>query len=196
MLGVEGGASILDDDGSIQKCVFQYMAKHPNSAFSEVEKICFKGKDGTFQYFMITPRHFEACMAKTCQILLEGNYSGILKPGKHYLELKKDFSNLDDVLHKVSIDSQRQGIVDQAYKDIVMSGKYTYDKFVRLVLQKSFGNGYKWRAITSSDRRIYKRNKKRERIIWTIIPIKSFFIMTIIKVLPKRLFYRMVGAFS
>jgi hypothetical protein len=40
---------------------------------------------------------FEACMMRTAQVLLEGYYNGIFEPWKHYIPIKKDCSNLDQV---------------------------------------------------------------------------------------------------
>jgi len=196
MLGTEGGASILDKDGSIQKNVFEYRTKHPSADFKEVEKACFKGLDGKFSYSMITPRHFEACMTKTCQILLEGNYNEILKPGIHYVELKKNFSNLDDALSIVKKDKVREKIASRAYKDIVESKKYTYAGFVKEILEKCLGKNYRWLNISTDDLSFYKRNEKREKLIWMYIPVKSFIIMNILYFMPRGLLFRILRFFS
>ena len=39
-------------------------------------------------------------MTKTAQILVEGRYSGVLEPERHYLPVRRDFSNLDEVLER------------------------------------------------------------------------------------------------
>lgn len=36
-------------------------------------------------------------MMRTAQVLLEGYYNGIFEPWKHYIPIKKDCSNLDQV---------------------------------------------------------------------------------------------------
>ena len=41
----------------------------------------------------------EAVALGTGLILFPGNYSGILRPNEHYLQLQKDFSNLNEVLN-------------------------------------------------------------------------------------------------
>lgn len=196
MLGTEGGASILDKDGSIQKRVFEYKARNPQADFEEVEKACFKGLDGKFNYSMITPRHFEACMTKTCQILLEGEYSGILKPGVHYIELKRDFSNLDDALRLIKKDKLREKVANRAYKDIIESKKYTYGRFVKEMIENSLGKNYRWSDISPIGLKLYKRNEKREKLIWLYIPVKSFIIMNILYFMPKGLLFRLLRFFS
>jgi hypothetical protein len=129
-IGVEGGSSILDHDGSIKKKTEEYLAQHPEASFEEVEDACFPDLDGSFRLFAISPRHLEACATRTCQVLVEGNYNGVLAPGVHYIELKKDFSNVDQVLETIKADNLREQITERACCDIVESEKYTYRKFV------------------------------------------------------------------
>jgi hypothetical protein len=125
-VGVEGGASILDRDGSVQACVD---AQPPGLTFDELEAKCFPGRDGELALFAISPRHLEACATRTVQILVEGSYSGVLQPGVHYLELKRDLSNLDAVLETVAAGDSRE-IAERAYADIVASGRFTYRRLV------------------------------------------------------------------
>lgn len=133
-IGVEGGSSILDADGTIRKKVNAFLAKYPNATFDETEKACFDGIDGNLNLFALSPRHLEACVTKTCQILVEGGYNGVLKPGIHYLSLKKDFSNIDDILSKLNDEALREKITTQAYEDIVQSNAYTYRHLVDTVM--------------------------------------------------------------
>ena len=71
--------------------------------------------------------------------LVEGEYNGILVPGKHYIELKRDFSNIEEVLDIVKKDELREEIVQNAWNDIVASGKYTYRVLVDDVINNSLG---------------------------------------------------------
>lgn len=133
-IGVEGGASILDHDGSIKSKTERYLRDHPRASFEEVEKNCFPDADGSLKLFVISPRHLEACATRTCQILVKGTYNGILEPGKHYIELERDFSNLEEIIKVVREDRLREEMVQRAYNDIVASKKYSYRGFVELVL--------------------------------------------------------------
>jgi len=56
------------------------------------------------------------------------------------IELKRDFSNLDGVLRLMKEDSLRAGIVERAYEDIVVSGRYSYRAFANLVLRDALGS--------------------------------------------------------
>ena len=134
IIGVEGGASILDRDGEIKKRAQQYMKSHPVASFEEVEAACYPNQDGNLGLVALTPRHLEACATRTCQVLIEGDYNGVLEAGKHYVELKRDFSNIDQVLAIVERDDQRTDMTERAYRDIVGSEKYTYEAFVEQVV--------------------------------------------------------------
>ncbi len=136
-IGVEGGTSILDRDGSIHERTLAYVREHPEASFSEIEAACFPGLDGSFGLSAISPRHLEACATRTCQVLTEGAYNGILSPGVHYIELRRDFSNIEEVLELVASDRLREEMTGRAHDEVVASGKYSYEAFVRFVLQNS-----------------------------------------------------------
>lgn len=133
-IGVEGGASVLDRDGSLKLATEAYVREHPDAGFDEIEANCFPGEDGYLSLFAISPRHFEAVAARTCQVLIEGYYSGVLKPDIHYIEVKSDFSNLSDVVSKMKDDAYVDRITKQAYLDIIASNRYSYASFVEFVM--------------------------------------------------------------
>lgn len=134
VLGVESGSTLLYKDWSIRRNVEKYLLKHPHATYEEAEENCFPGQEEKVRYLTISPRLFEAAMTKTCQILLEGEYAGIVKPNIHYIELKKDYRNLSEVIDKFKNKSYRQKIVTRAYKDLIESGKYDYEVFVTHVI--------------------------------------------------------------
>lgn len=135
VLGCLGGSGLVDWDGSIARNVNEYCKKHPDAGFSEVEAACFEGLDNYIHLFAISPRHFECAMTKTCQILVEGDYAGIFRANVDYIELKKDFTNIDDVIQKVKNVEYCNQIADNCYEHVVKSGKYTYKKFVEGILK-------------------------------------------------------------
>jgi hypothetical protein len=134
VLGCLGGASLYDPDGTIRKKVDAYLQMNPDATFEETEAKCFQGKDYSLSLFALSPRHFECAMTKTCQILIEGDYQGIFIPGRHYIELKKDFSNLKQVFEKASDAKYCEEIAENAYREIAMSEKYTYKAFANTVV--------------------------------------------------------------
>ena len=141
MLGVEAGVSVFDVDDAIYKKYQQIMgildydtliSKKTDYTFDEIsEKLLLEKYENNIYYRMVSPRIFEAAAFRICQILYEGKYSGILIPWIHYLPLKKDFSNFEEIMRCFSDPSIRKGIVDTAYRDLIQSGEYSYEKFIR-----------------------------------------------------------------
>ena len=62
--------------------------------------------------------------------MFEGEYSGVLQPMVHYVPLKKDFSNFDDVVELISDPAGCEQIVENAHRDLIRSGRYSYESFV------------------------------------------------------------------
>jgi hypothetical protein len=133
-IGVEGGASIHDRDGSIRRCVDATLASNPSASFEEIEATCFPGLDGRFGLRAISPRHLEAAATRTPQILIEGEYNGILEAERHYIPLKADFGNIGDVLDEVAGGRMGSTVAQRAYDEVIASGRYGYDSFVRTLL--------------------------------------------------------------
>jgi len=135
-LGIEGGSRILDWDGSIWMLVNKSQKNNKNSSSDDSAESCVPlNREGEINVVAISPRHLEACITKTVQILVEGDYNGILLPNIHYIPLKEDLSNIDDILMSLSDDVIRKKIADKAYNDIVKSGKYTYSAFIDFLLK-------------------------------------------------------------
>ena len=128
MIGCESGSSVLDRRGEIKAKIQAIERRHPTITFEELHSELPVGWDD-HQFFALSPRHFEAIMTKTCQVLVEGRYDGVLEPGKHYIALKRDFSNLEEVLDNVQDKAAVQVIAERAYEDIYLSGKYSYRTF-------------------------------------------------------------------
>ena len=98
MLGANSGSSLLDPRGHIQRSVREYLAFHPEASFEEVEKNCFAGMDGKTALTALSPRVIEAALLGSCQILVEGEYSGIIRPWVHYIPIRPDAADFDLVL--------------------------------------------------------------------------------------------------
>lgn len=132
ILGVEAGVSIFDLEDVIYERYKRVMAEEPKISFEKVSEVLnFRDWEGRIYYRTISPRHFEAAAFKVCQILYEGKYSGVMKPMVHYIPLKKDFSNFGEVIEAYANPEVRRQLADRAYHDMIESGKYTYERFVR-----------------------------------------------------------------
>jgi len=141
MLGVESGSSVFDFRGKIQKKVESYMQKNPQASFKNVQEKFLKPHENKIRLNQISPRCFEAAALGTAMILYEGKYSGILKPGRHFISLKKDFSNITKVVKILKHDSFLQKIADQAFSEVACNPRYSYRNFIRkfdLIVKKEF----------------------------------------------------------
>lgn len=79
---------------------------------------------------VVSPKMFEAIAVGTVLVMYEGRYNNILEPNVHYIELKTDHSNIDDVISKIKDNNFLQNMADRAYNDIVASGLYSYKTFI------------------------------------------------------------------
>ena len=125
--GCEAGGSGFDKSGVITQYVNAQIAKGKRPTFDDIDLEFGSQWDG-HDFFVLGPRHLEAAAAGTCQILVEGEYSGVLKPGRHYIPVKHDLSNLCDLISTLDWD-KAQNIAQYAYDDLVESGKFTYSMF-------------------------------------------------------------------
>lgn len=164
-IGIESGISSLDRRGETKRAMEKILVENPNATFEEVSQQMPDGWD-SYEFFAISPRHFESVMTKTCQILVEGNYSGVLIADQHYIPLKSDFSNLEDALAKLKDDSYIQAMIDRAYEDIYLSGKYTYASFAQQISD----------AIDLELSRSKYEEKAKQAILWQIAVMYSKFI--------------------
>jgi len=129
-LGTESGSNLFDDDGSLRSKFSDYQVKHPDTTYTEARSAVLGEYQESTIMNQISPRVFEAIANKTALVLFEGNYSGIIKPDLHYISLKKNFSNLEQVFEKLSDDRLLQEIVDRAYDEIIGCGQYTFKHFI------------------------------------------------------------------
>jgi hypothetical protein len=135
VLGTESGASICDFTGEIQRNVERHTQLHPKASFEELRDLYFKNEDGRIMMNVISPRCFEAAALRTLMIMYEGDYSGIMKPWKHYVPLKFDHSNMEEVVAIVRDSSRAQAIIESAYDDLIASGRYSYHSMMTTIDQ-------------------------------------------------------------
>ena len=130
-IGVEAGVSIFDIDDRVRVAAEQMLRENPATTMEEMSGRLLEPWEGNIPYRTISPRHFEAAAFRVTQILFEGRYSGILEPMVHYLPLRKDFSNFEEVIGLFRNPEVRRSLTDRAYADLIASGRYSYRGFVR-----------------------------------------------------------------
>ncbi len=130
VLGVEAGVSIFDLDDTVRQESERLVAEAPGISFGEMSERLLRRWEGNVPYRTVSPRHFEAAAFRVTQILFEGHYSGVLEPMVHFLPLRKDFSNFDEIVRLYRDPTIRRTLTDRAYSDLIASGRYSYRRFV------------------------------------------------------------------
>ena len=89
VIGTESGSSALDPYGEMRRFEAVWRAEHPDATFEEFSALQPPGWDD-YGFTAISPRLFEAAQTKTAQLLVEGEYDGILAADRHYVPLRED----------------------------------------------------------------------------------------------------------
>jgi hypothetical protein len=120
VVGVEGGSSLVDPAGDValnETTPLEAGWTPPSSAIV---------LNGAAQVRALSPRHLEAAVTRTFQVLVEGDYSGVLEAGAHYQPVRRDLSDIDAALDRSRDLDHAQAMVDRAYEQIVASGRYSW----------------------------------------------------------------------
>lgn len=132
-LGVESGASVMDFTGKLEVLINYHQQMYPDDSFQEIQKMYLGEHEGKYRLNQISPRCFEAIALRTVLILYEGEYSGILIPGRHYIPLKKDFSNIKEVIARLRDNNYLQQMANIAYEEIALNPEYSYRSFIQKI---------------------------------------------------------------
>lgn len=128
VIGCESGSSVLDPRGEIQWRIAVLLAEQPDLTFDEVDAQMPDGWD-SYSFFAISPRHLEAVVTKTAQVLVEGGYSGVLEPERHYIPVRRDLSNLEEALERLYDTDAVEAMTERAYREVYLEGSNTLDAF-------------------------------------------------------------------
>jgi Glycosyl transferases group 1 len=133
-VGAESGSYYLDRQGRLLLEAKAYCRRHPRAPFEEVFERFFRAPRLPFvSGKSISSRHFEPIGTKTCQLLLEGHYNGILEPGEHYIPIKTDLSNVQEALRLFRDDGVRDRIVERTYQYAM--DQHTYQHRVQTLVR-------------------------------------------------------------
>lgn len=158
VLGVESGVSVFDIDDLV---IDEYERLSARGEVVSVEDLSEAAKqEDRIYYRALSPRHFEAAAMRTCQILFEGSYSGVLHPMRHFIPLRKDFSNLDAVLRLFRDPRVRGEITENAHRELIESRRYGYDRFIEGFDTEMVEDGLE-PGVTPREARILRRAVKR-----------------------------------
>jgi hypothetical protein len=130
VLGVESGTSYIDLEDEVYRDYQERLADGRPVTLEALQEGPLGRWDHNFSYRTISPRHFEAAAFRICQVMFEGEYSGVLQPMVHYVPLRKDFSNFAEVVALINDADTRREITANAYRDLIESETYSYQSFI------------------------------------------------------------------
>ncbi len=134
-LGSQSGSSMLDRRGEMRLHIRALAESRPDLTFEEADELC-TGALTRYSFAALGPRHLEAVMTRTVQVLVEGDYSDAFKPWVHYIPIKRDLSDLSRLPELLRDDALLERLSEQAYADFVESGRYSYGWFAAQFLRE------------------------------------------------------------
>lgn len=134
ILGSLGGAGFCDYYGEYRDRVRKYMKKNETATYEETQKACFPEINDNLSG-MVSPRIFEAALTNTCQVLVGDDYQGIMVPNEDYIMIKPDYSNMEEIIEKICDIDYCQEIANACYRKVILSHKYSYEVFVKLIIE-------------------------------------------------------------
>lgn len=168
-LGVESGASVFDFSGMLRSTVDRFVQDNPDASYELVKERFFSHLEGKIYLNTVSPRVFEAAALRVVMVLFVGEYSGLLKPMRHYIPLEKDFSNIDFVIQCLQDEKLMQSIADSCFEEIANNPKYSYDYFVG-EFDRSLASHF-----AKSNHVVHKYYTRKQFSIIKIISLKYFF---------------------
>lgn len=126
IIGGEAGTYYLEKDNSAEQEVNSYLEKNASAGYEEVYKNYFLNRKKNKSGKAISSRHFESIGTKTCQILLEGDYNGLLSKDVHYIPVKKDLSDIKEAIEKFQDIDYRNKITEDAYEYVMLNHTYNH----------------------------------------------------------------------
>jgi hypothetical protein len=136
LIGAESGTYYLNEKGAVLDRARTYNLKQRQDAtFEEVFAKFFAGVPRGVSGKSISSRHFEAIGTKTCQVLIEGDFNGILKAGEHYIPVRPDLSDIDEAIRALRDEAYCRTIAERTH-ELAMSA-HTYDHRVADVLARA-----------------------------------------------------------
>src|SRR5262245_294060 len=132
MLSSESRFNVVDPVGLIRAQCERLTRLEPGICREEIYHRAVAPYDGRVVMNQIPPKVFEAVRLRTCLVLLEGEWSGVLRP-EHYIVLKKDWRNIDEVLAAVMDDDLTAKMTSRTYADLVESRRFSYARLVERI---------------------------------------------------------------
>ena len=134
-LGCEGGCSVWDPDGIYFDREQEYLRRNPEASFEEVRNACFPEEDQRFTFSAVSPRLFESSLMGCSQILVVGEYLGVLKPWEHYIPVRSDLSDIEDALDSIGDLRAAEHRVAACHETLILDPKWRYSTLVKNIME-------------------------------------------------------------
>ena len=133
MLGTESGSNVFDWDGTLPGRIVEYKQRHPGVSDDDLYTALIAPLDHPGLMNQVSARVFEAIACRTPLVLFEGRYSGVVIPDRHFIPLRKDGSNLPEIVERLKDGRELDAMTERAYDEVLRTGRYGHEAFVRMV---------------------------------------------------------------
>lgn len=133
MLGSESGSNVFDWNGDLESRITSYKLANPRAGDEEVYGAVVAAEEQPGVMNQVSPRVFECISARTAMVLFEGRYSDVVEPGRHFIPLRKDGANLDEVFAQLRDPVLVDDMTERAWREVIESGRFGYPAFIRMV---------------------------------------------------------------
>lgn len=133
-LGSESGLGLMDRYGTIADRITAYKRESPNASFEEIQKACWTPDDEKLSFRGMSPRTLEAALMNCCQVSVEGDYHGLIKPHEHYIPLREDLSNLDEVFEALNDSAAAKRRIAACREALIESPALRYSTFAKRII--------------------------------------------------------------
>jgi Glycosyl transferases group 1 len=181
VLGSASGASVVDFTGEIRRNCERHLSLSPAATYEDVKQRFFADVDWRVVIDTVSPRTFEAAAFRCTLVQHEGGYAEILDPERHYIRVRRDYSNIQDVVDRMRDHAYCQRLAENAYRDLIASRLYSYQTFAAQFdrrLAAHVGHPAARRAVSAL--KFYTTNfiKHRQAIVprrdrYTVLPSKK-----------------------
>ena len=115
----EPGSIYVDKTDQIEKRINRLLGQQPDINTEDIKTLVKDDLRNLPSGKTVAARNLEAIGCGTCQILTEGEYCNVIEAGVHYIELKKDFSNMEEVVEKMENNKLVGKIISQAREHVI-----------------------------------------------------------------------------
>jgi hypothetical protein len=150
-LGCESGSSVLDPEGEVRDRVAAFIEQNPDASWEDIAATCIKPEDELWMFPALSPRIFESAMAGNCPILIEGDYEGLIAPNEHFIPVKRDFSDIDDAIERLSDLDAAEHMAARFQNKILGDPRLRYKSWVETVIEPKLLADAKARSDRLSD---------------------------------------------